>query len=281
MKFSLILATKGRTDEIVRVFDGFKTQTLQDFEVIVSDQNGDDRVVDILAAIAWPGKLTHIRSDGGLSVARNKAMELAQGDILGFPDDDCKYFPSLLEEVAAFFDAHPEYGCLSGRSIGDDGGDAVSNHAKTPGPIQRMTIYAQCMEFALFVRRSSLGTVRFDENMGVGCRSPWQSDEGPDFILNLEAQGVRGYYDPKFAVWHPRVERVYSEAMNVRSYKYACGNGYFLRKHGYPFWFFGKMNARTFCGVLLALATFRWDKARYYGARFRGRWRGWNGYSAT
>ncbi len=281
MKFSLILSTKGRTDEISRVFDGFRDQTLQDFEIIVSDQNEDNRIVDLLAKIAWPGKITHIRSQWGLSAARNKALEIAQGEIVGFPDDDCKYFPTLLQDVAEFFQAHPEYGYLSGRSVADDGQDAASSHAKEPGPIKRFTIYKQCMEFALFVRRSSMGDVRFDENMGVGCRSPWQADEGPDFMLNLDAKGVRGYYDPKFAVWHPQVVVTFNEAFQARTYKYACGSGYFLRKHNYPFWFFAKLNARTFCGVLVGLATLNIAKARYYWARFRGRWRGWNGYSAA
>jgi len=278
MKFSLILSTKNRTQEIVKLFDGFRAQTLQDFEIIVSDQNPDNRIVDLLAAIDWPGKITHVRSSGGLSGGRNTGLALAQGEIIGFPDDDCMYSPTLLEEVAAFFDSHPEYGYLSGRSIADDGGDAASTHAKTAGRIQRFTIYRQCMEFALFARRSSIGQARFDPNMGVGSGSPWQSDEGPDFMLGLEAQGFHGYYDPKFAVWHPRMALTYDNAMVTRCYQYACGSGYFLRKHHYPFWFLAKLNAKTFCGVLLGLLTLKPNKAAYYWARIRGRWRGWTGY---
>lgn len=276
MKFSLILSTKGRTDEIERVFEGFRSQTLQDFEIIVSDQNDDDRIVDLLKKIAWPGPLTHIVNDGGLSAARNKALELAQGEIIGFPDDDCKYFPTLLQDVADFFDSSPGYGFLSGRSVDDHGRDAASRHAREAGPTRRFTIYEQCIEFALFVRRASLGSVRFDENMGVGCRTPWQADEGPDFMLNLLEHGVRGYYDPQFAVWHPRVEAAYNDALRGRSYRYACGSGYFLRKHAYPYWFFARMNARTLAGVLLGLARLDLAMAGCYWARFRGRCRGWN-----
>lgn len=280
MKFSLILSTKGRTDEIARLFDGFKAQTFQNFEIIVSDQNEDDRVLQVLAPLksAWEGRLTHLRSSGGLSRARNTGLAVAQGEIVAFPDDDCVYPPSLLEEVAKFFDTHPQYGYLSGRSFFDDGGDAASSHSKVASSIQRFRIYQQCMEFALFVRRSSLGSVRFDENMGVGSTSPWQADEGPDLMLSLESEGVRGYYDPQFGVWHPRMALTYDAAMIQRCYRYACGSGYFLRKHHYPFWFFAKLNGRTFLGVLLGLLTFNPGKAAYYWARFRGRWRGWNGW---
>jgi glycosyltransferase involved in cell wall biosynthesis len=279
MKFSLILSTKGRTQEIVKLFDGFRAQTLQDFEIIVSDQNADDRVADLLKTIAWPGRITYLRSSGGLSGGRNAGLALAQGEIVGFPDDDCMYPPDLLQGVADFFDTHPEYGYLSGRSIADDGGDAASVHAKEAGQVQRATIYRQCMEFAFFIRSSSLGETRFDPNMGVGSGSPWQADEGPDMMLSLEAKGVHGYYEPKFAVWHPRMAMAYDDAMVARCYKYSCGSGYFLRKHHYPFWFFLKLNGKSFCGAVLTLLTLNPGKARYYWARVRGRWRGWKGYA--
>jgi hypothetical protein len=188
------------------------------------------------------------------------------------------YLPALLEDVARFFDGHPQVGLLSGRSVADDGGDAVSAHSKTAGEIQPLTIYLQCIEFALFVRRAAIGDVRFDGNMGVGCPTPWQADEGPDFILQLRDRGVKCYYDPAFAVWHPRITLNYGAAMQDRCYRYSCGSGYFLRKHGFPFWFFIKLNLRTFAGVILGLLTFNFDRARFYGARLRGRCRGWIGY---
>ena len=282
MRFSLILSTKVRVTEIERFLQSLAAQTLQDYELILSDQNDDNRVADMLAKTDWAasGKLVYIRSSGGLSGGRNAGLAIAKGDILGFPDDDCSYFPTMLADVSEFFDSHPEYGYLSGRSIADDGGDAVSKHAKVAGRIQRHTIYSQCMEFALFARHSTLGDVCFDGNMGVGCGSRWQSDEGPDFMLNLEKNGVHGYYDPKFAVWHPRSEPTYDDAMLARCYKYSCGSGYFLHKHRYPFWFFLKLNAKSFCGAILGWLTLKPKKANFYLTRIRGRWDGWKGYAA-
>jgi hypothetical protein len=70
----------------------------------------------------------------------------------------------------------------------------------------------------------------------------------------------------------------FDEATVSRCYRYACGTGYFLRKHNYPWWFFAQLNIKTLCGVLLSLLTFRPDKASYYWARIVGRWTGWNGY---
>jgi glycosyltransferase involved in cell wall biosynthesis len=279
MKFSLILSTKDRTTEIIKLFEGFKSQTLQDFEIIVSDQNDDDRVADLLKTINWPGKLTYIKTTNGLSAGRNAGLDLAQGEIVTFPDDDCMYFPTLLEDVARFFDTHPEFGYLSGRSVAEDGGDGASTHGKVAGVIQPLSIYLQCIEFAFFIRRESLGTCRFDEKMGVGAKSRWQADEGPDLMLTLREKGINGYYDPVFAIYHPRFKPTFGEAMVARCYKYSCGSGYFLRKHNYPFWYLLKVNAKTFCGLILSALALKPSKVRFYWARICGRWDGWKGYA--
>ena len=52
MRFSLIVATLGRTAELRRLLESLAVQTHQDFEVIVVDQNTDDRVSQILAPFA-------------------------------------------------------------------------------------------------------------------------------------------------------------------------------------------------------------------------------------
>jgi glycosyltransferase involved in cell wall biosynthesis len=276
MTFSLIVSTRGRVDELKILFRSLRDQTRQDFELIIADQNEDDRLADLLESEKAAGlKLVSFKSSGGLSRGRNQGLALATGEIIGFPDDDCAYTPQLLEGVAAFFGQHPEYGFLSGRSFADDGGDSVSRHAKIASEVQRLTIHSQVIEFALFVRRSALGETRFDESMGVGAPTPWHSDEGPDFLLRLMGKGVRGFYDPRFGVWHKRPV-TNADAKDIdRTYRYACGNGYFYRKHRYSSWFFAKQMARTACGVLLFAARLKFNRARLYLARLKGRWRGW------
>ena len=44
MKFTLILATLGRSDEVRRMLESLKRQSYQDFEVVLIDQNSDNRV---------------------------------------------------------------------------------------------------------------------------------------------------------------------------------------------------------------------------------------------
>jgi glycosyltransferase involved in cell wall biosynthesis len=281
MKFSLIVTTRGRTEEVTRLFRSLKDQTLQDFEVIVSDQNDDDRLVPVLKPWIAELKVTHVRSSGGASSGRNRGIDEATGEILSFPDDDCAFPADLLERVANFFQSHPEYGYLSGRSYADDGRDSVSKHARHASAIDKMTVLSQCIEFAIFIRSAALGAMRFDPGMGPGSPGLWQCDEGPDLMLRLEATGVRGFYDPEFGAWHPRPIRRYDEKEISRSYKYACATGYFFRKHHYPAWFVYYQMSRVLGGALLGVVTFQFGKARVYFARLRGQWKGWESRPAA
>jgi glycosyltransferase involved in cell wall biosynthesis len=278
MKFSLIISTRGRVQELRRLFESLTAQTCQDFEIIVSDQNSDDRLDVILKDTAWKGRLTHLRNTGGSSLGRNEGLRVATGEIIGFPDDDCVYPKDILERVDRFFVEQANYGFLSGSSYDDLGKDSVSRAAKVASKVRKGTIQLQCVEFALFVRREQLGDVRFDEEMGVGTASQWQAEEGPDLLLRLMERGVTGYFDPALAVWHRRVISKYDANEIDRTYRYACGNGYFYRKHGYSGTFFAYQMLRSLTGLVLAVLQLNAGKARLYGAKLRGRWRGWKAY---
>jgi glycosyltransferase involved in cell wall biosynthesis len=275
MLFSLIVATRGRTEELSRLFDSLLRLDIQDFEVILSDQNEDDRLDPVIVKSGLENRLIHIKSTGGLSRGRNAGLDIARGDLVGFPDDDCVFPPDILKSVADFFAAHHEYGMLTGRACDDTGKNSVSRFSSQAAEIERFKVHQQGVEFSYFIRRGALASCRFDEHMGVGSRSPWHSDEGPDLILRLQVSGVRCYYDPRIAIWHPPTIVQYGPKEIDRAYRYALGNGYFYRKHAYPTWYFTYFAGRAFAGALLALATFRLAKARFYFARVTGMWRGW------
>jgi hypothetical protein len=56
--FALILATVGRTVELNRLFDTLAAQSYRDFEVIVVDQNRDDRLLPVLHRARYLGHVT-------------------------------------------------------------------------------------------------------------------------------------------------------------------------------------------------------------------------------
>src|ERR1700677_890760 len=100
MTFSLIVLARGRVDELKVLFRSLRDQTRQDFELIIANQNEDDRLAALMEDEKAGLKLVSFKSSGGLSRGRNQGLALATGEIIGFPDDDCAYTPQLLEGVA-------------------------------------------------------------------------------------------------------------------------------------------------------------------------------------
>lgn len=102
MKFSLIVCTLGRFDDIDVLFASFIKQKYKHFEVILVDQNEDGYLTPILNKYEGAFPLTHVKSPKGLSIARNNGMKYVTGDIVCFPDDDCYYSEDTLEIVKNF-----------------------------------------------------------------------------------------------------------------------------------------------------------------------------------
>lgn len=98
---SLIMATIGRVDEVWRFIECLRFQTSRDFELIVVDQNQDDRLVPVLDKVHEMGiALRHIRqAEPNQCLARNVGLANASMDVVAFPDDDCWYEPETLELV--------------------------------------------------------------------------------------------------------------------------------------------------------------------------------------
>src|SRR5271166_3162469 len=108
---SLIVATVNRVAELDRLLTSLDRQTYKEFEVIVVDQNPNDRLVPLLAKHPRLS-IKHLRCERGLSRARNAGLQVAKGEIVAIPDDDCWYPDRLLESVTAWFASHPEFGIL-------------------------------------------------------------------------------------------------------------------------------------------------------------------------
>jgi len=117
------MATIGRTAEPKRFLESLLAQTDRNFEVLVVDQNPDNRLVPILQAMTLRGlPLRHLRLDfPSLSNARNLGIAQAAGDLVGFPDDDCWYEEGTIAAVRQCFevnkDADGVVGCWVEQSL--------------------------------------------------------------------------------------------------------------------------------------------------------------------
>jgi GT2 family glycosyltransferase len=227
--FSLILATSGRTTELHRFFSSLEAVG-GDCECLVVDQNPDERLIPILAA--WEGKLaiTHLRSSPGLSRARNVGLAAASGEVLAFPDDDCWYSPSLLEEVRSFFSTKSEYTMLSA-GVRDETGTLSGNRwVRGCCDLGTANLFRTSVGMALFVRRDRAESFRFDESLGVGAGTRFASGEDTDYVFRLLQAGLKGRFDRRLTVYHPRRDMLSGGANAARAYSYGCGMGRVIRK---------------------------------------------------
>src|SRR5580692_7639105 len=96
-RFSLIVPTAGRTTEVTELLRSIVAQNRTDVELIVVDQNDDDRIVPLLETLPGGIAVVHLRQhEKGSPVARNAGLDAASGEIIAFPDDDCWYPVDLL-----------------------------------------------------------------------------------------------------------------------------------------------------------------------------------------
>lgn len=276
MRFSLIMATIGRTKEVERFLKHLDCQTYRDFELIVVDQNMDNRLVPVLEHYKERFPILYLRSDKGLSRARNVGLKNISGYIVAFPDDDCWYPPDLLERIACFFKVHPEIDGLTGCSVDENGYFSASRWDRGAGLINKFSVWRRGISISIFLKTIVVEKVgNFDKSLGVGANTPWGSGEETDYLLRALKAGFYIYYDPTLFVCHPQVEEQHRNLSSERALNYNRGMGRVLRKHQFPLWFVLYQWARPVGGMFLSLLQFDLDKLHYYYSAFLGRVSGW------
>jgi len=251
--FSLIVCTVDRFDQLERLFQSLKTQIQPNFEVILVDQNTDGRLVHLVETFLQFYPIRHIRSPKGLSRARNNGIAAAIGTYVGFPDDDCWYEPDTLAAAERLFVQSPEIDIVTGRTLDATGTPSVSPTGDQPLAITRQN-YLDCGNSnGIFVRRSALATIGgFDEDLGVGSESPFQSGEEADLLLRALSAGQTLRYFPTLIVHHDQVITQYDAAQIARARRYGRGFGALMRKQKFSVFYVGYRLARPFGSWLIA-----------------------------
>ena len=273
MKFSLVMPTVERTIEPQRFFQSLRDQTFTDFELIVVDQNRDQRLLELVDRFRGSFSITHLRPTAiGASHARNVGLRVASGNVTTFPDDDCWYADrTLLERAAAILTARQRLAAVTGRALDEHGRPCQLRWPTRPGRLNCFNLWRMAVEFTMFMRRELFHAVgEFDEHLGP----PWSAGEGSDLLIRALSAGFRIDYEPGLVVQHPNPIVVHDERVRRRAYRYSVGFGRTLRKNGYPIATVAYHCARPAGAALLALLLGRQRQAKYYWAATRGKIRG-------
>jgi glycosyltransferase involved in cell wall biosynthesis len=259
MRFSLIVATLDRPNDLKNLLESLVLQTYKDFQVIIVDQSDNKDSFKIVDEYRFQLDIIYLHSEiKGLSIARNVGLSLADGDIIAFPDDDCCYSANVLELVSKHFLENASYHIISTNSqasIRDN-----SKYHSAPSSIRELNvwnIFSTIISFTLFIRNNEINILKFDESFGVGAQ--FGSGEETDLILRLIKEGAKGCYFPDVMVFHP-VNKINSIE---RGYKYALGFGALHRKH-FNLWAIKAHFILYTLSSLLKILLFRDIKMNYF-----------------
>ncbi|MBW4646934.1 MAG: glycosyltransferase family 2 protein [Goleter apudmare HA4340-LM2] len=268
------MATLNRTREISRFLEKLQSQTYQNLELIVVDQNPDNRLVEILQPYRTSLSIIQVRSEAGASRARNVGLRQASGDIIAFPDDDCWYPQDVLERLKIAFEEHPNWHGFTGSSAGD------TYWNRSAGMVNSFNVWKRGIEYSIFLRREVVNQIGFlDENLGPGSGTSCWAGEGTDYLLRALKAGYKIYYDPTLEVHHPGPiipNQNNSSSLN-KTFHYAMGKGRVLRKSDTPVWFVAYQCAKPLGNSILGLIQQRPEKQQIAWSVLQGIIQGWRG----
>ena len=274
--FSLIVATLGPAPGLQRLLQSLKDADAPLSEVIVVDQNNDDRLSDILSSFRSHLEIVHLRSRRGLSIARNTGISAARGQLLAFPDDDCWYPPRLLATVYERLLAEPSWAGLTCRCTDEQGRLAAGALSRRSGLISRRTVWSRGVSATMFVRRGLVAAVGdFDSSLGLGAPTPFQSGEETDYLLRALKAGHSIWHETRLRVHHPLPPAPQELGSVERARAYGRGMGRVLRLHGFGFLTLAGHVVLPCLGSLHALILCNPALARIRYARALGRIEGW------
>jgi GT2 family glycosyltransferase len=107
VKVSVVIPTFNRENYIGRAIESVLNQTYSDYEILVVDDGSTDQTKQ--KVLEYGDSVNYIYQENqGPSAARNKGIQLAQGEYIAFLDSDDCFLPRKLERQIAFINKHPD-----------------------------------------------------------------------------------------------------------------------------------------------------------------------------
>lgn len=266
-RFSLIVPTLGRTMEVAEFFASIIDQNRPDVEIIVVDQNDDERIAALLEALQGRIAILHMKlKEKNVSAARNAGLAASSGEIIAFPDDDCWYPPRLLDRVDIWFRKNLDYSVLAVGALDADGVPSGNRWIQNSCDISPVNVLRTTFCSSLFVSGVARSrAVLFDPRLNRG--------EETDYILRLLATGLRGRFDRGLHIHHPRRDMLSGTVSRARALSYGAGMGRLVRRHSLVLLWFGLLTY-DLARALLVSARGQFVNAGFCFAHAEGLFRG-------
>lgn len=133
MKFSIIIPTYNRTDLLEKAIESVNSQTYQNFEIIVVNDNPEEKSkVDALITRFDKAKVIHHASAKGGNAARNSGILHSQGELIAFLDDDDVWLPQKLALHLKGHTSNPAAGLVFSNCLYVYDNKKINSHVYSP-----------------------------------------------------------------------------------------------------------------------------------------------------
>jgi glycosyltransferase involved in cell wall biosynthesis len=118
-RVSVVVPTLNRAGSLGQTVQSLMAQRVDaPYEVIVVDNGSTDATVQTVQRLAAGGDVRYVfEPRRGLSVARNRGIAEACGDIFAFLDDDAVARPTWLASLIDAYRRHPDAWCVGGKIV--------------------------------------------------------------------------------------------------------------------------------------------------------------------
>jgi hypothetical protein len=237
MLLCFVVSSRGRmNDRLEQLLASLAAQTDARFTVGVCDQSEDGSVGEL--ARRWASRLSLFvcGSEAGLSAGRNAVVQRASEEVthFAFPNDTTRFPADFVATIAG----HSAIEDVIEVSYLEPGGPRYRLREGAE-PLTRSNVW-DLLEPAMILQRQVIADAGgFDEKLGSGAATPWQSGEGTDLLLRvLERRPLRVRWLPQVSVFGVRQSHALTPAEARRKLRaYGRGFGYVAAKHTLPWWF--------------------------------------------
>ena len=268
VRFSLIIATKGRPTSLRDALESSARGLRSDGEVIVVDGDPERSAESVVRELGnrYPDTdIRYVASEPGAALQRNVGIDLARGDVVVFIDDDCTVEPGLFEVLTSAYRDPSVVG-----ATGWIGGPSCNRLGSNPHSRLRWLLLGggrqgsmTCFGFRrpiidveqprdvqfmpgpfMSARRDVAAEVRFDERLAA-----YSLGEDDDFSYRLSRRG-RIRYEPSAVVYHEELGWRHMDRRKMDCLQ-VVNRTYLFRKN-FSQTFRAKASFATFLAVLCA-----------------------------
>jgi glycosyltransferase involved in cell wall biosynthesis len=206
-KFSIVIPLYNKAKSILTTLESVSQQTYKNYELIIVDDGSTDGGAELVHSKMGTSVKLFRQANQGVSIARNRGVSEATGDIIAFLDTDDIWEPHYLEEMALMVEKFPMAGCFtSAYQLLLEGNQYVDPKIRFSGPLKEPKLLDDYFEVSakgdlpfmmssFCVRRSAFVAVGgFPKGVPVG--------EDQDLYVRLALAGSIAYNPSVLSFYH-------------------------------------------------------------------------------